>query len=197
MSKWSHKGYLVQHWQAMHYEAEIELYVGAGGRAYERVHRDMRALRSSILLRAHVVRVFTAYLRGRCAIASIPAATEQRRARIAEARRAASDLARERSAPWAHALGSIVRASAENEAGDRAAAIAWLRRAVEGCVQADLALHASAVRFQLGTAIGGDEGAALIEQGTEAMAAQGVRIPSRMADRLVPGHWRPASASAP
>jgi tetratricopeptide (TPR) repeat protein len=196
MTKWSQKGYLVQHWQAMYYEGEIELYVGNGGRAYERVHRDQRALRGSILLRAHVVRVFTAYLRGRCAVASIPSAPGQRRARIAEARRAARELSRERGAPWAHALGSIVRASAAIESGDRVGAIAALRQALDECVRADLALHASAVRVQLGAAVGGDEGVALLEQGTEAMAAQGVRVPSRMADRLVPGGWSSARPSA-
>ena len=189
MSKWSQKGYLVQHWQAMHYEAEIELYVGDGARAYERVQRDVKALRGSILLRAHVVRVFTAYLRGRCAVASIAASPALRRARIAEARRASRELLRERGALWSHGLGSIVRASAMIEAGDRPGAIASLRTALDQCTRADLALHASAVRVQLGAAIGGEEGAAMAEQGAEAMAAQGVRIPSRMADRLVPGSW--------
>jgi hypothetical protein len=131
----------------------------------------------------------TAYLRGRCAIASIAASPALRRARIAEARRAARELSRERDALWAHAFGSIVRASAALEAGDRAGAIATLRTALDQCTRADLALHASAVRVQLGAAIGGEAGAAMAEQGTEAMAAQGVRIPSRMADRLVPGSW--------
>ncbi len=195
ISKWSQKGYLVQHWQTMHYESEIELHVGNGARAYERVRRDSHALRKSILLRVHVIRVFTAYLRGRCAIASIAAAPALRRARIAEARSVANELERERNAPWAHALGAIVRASAASEAGDRVGSVVALREALELCRSADLSLHASAVRVQLGTSVGGDEGAALVEQGTEALAAEGVRVPQRLADRLVPGSWRWVGAS--
>ncbi|MGH7272305.1 MAG: hypothetical protein ACREJ3_17895, partial [Polyangiaceae bacterium] len=188
MAEWSQNRYLVQHWQAMHYEAEIELYVGDGARAYERVVRDERALKRSFLLRAQVIRTFTTYLRGRCALVSIAAVPARRAQRLKEAAVCARRLERE-SAPWANALGSIVRASLESEKGDRDGAIASLREAIDRADTARLVLHAAAARRQLGIALGGDEGDALFKQGEGTLTAQDVVAPSRMADRLVPGHW--------
>ncbi len=187
MSRWSNSRYLVQHWQAMHYEAEIDLYTGDGPSAYERLTRDDRRIKGSILLRAQVIRVFTAYLRGRSAIASI-ASPDLRGARLTEARRAARDLERER-VPWAGVFASIVRASVANHVGDRRRALDSLREAVERATAADLSMHASAVRHQLGSLLGGEQGRALVAEATEAMAREGVRVPSRMANRLVPGPW--------
>ena len=40
MAQWSQTGFLLQHWQAMQYEAEIELYVGDGARGYDRIVLD-------------------------------------------------------------------------------------------------------------------------------------------------------------
>ena len=84
MAQWAQNGFHLQHWFAMLSEAGVELYVGDGVRAYERMARDARALRSSLLLHARTVRGFTAYVRGCCAIASIDAAGDAatRRARI-------------------------------------------------------------------------------------------------------------------
>jgi hypothetical protein len=79
---WSQHGYLVQHWQAMRVEADVELYVGDTAGAYDREARDLPARRKSFLLRGQFTRVLTADLRGRCAIASSEAVPKERTARL-------------------------------------------------------------------------------------------------------------------
>ena len=54
-------------------------------------------------------------------------------------------------------------------------------------------LHAAAARHRLGLLLGGNQGAAMVDEAEEAMKARGVRVPERYAQMLVPGTWRPAS----
>jgi serine/threonine protein kinase len=188
MAQWSQTGFLLQHWQAMHYEAEIELYVGDAARAYDRIARDKRAFRRSLLGNVQVLRVLTWYLRGRCAVASIDAVPSAREARLAEARKLARKLAREKMA-WAALAGSIVTASVANATGDRPGAITALREVLAGATAAELMLHVAAARYQLGSLLGGEAGKAMVAQAEEEMATRGVRSTARMAARLVPGRW--------
>ncbi len=143
MAQWSQSGFLVQHWQAMHYEAEIELYLGDGVRGYERIARDQAQLRKSLLGNVQVIRALTWYLRGRCAIASLDAVPAERKARLAEARRLARRLRREKTL-WTSVAGNIIAASVANAMGDRPAATAALREAIAGATEAGLALHVGA-----------------------------------------------------
>src|ERR1700689_4878006 len=73
MALWPSDRYHLQHWHRLYGEAEIELYVGDGAKAYARVDRDTRALKRSLLLEVQHMRVQTAFLRGRSAIASLEA----------------------------------------------------------------------------------------------------------------------------
>ncbi len=188
MSLWSQSGYLVQHWQAMHYEAEIELYVGDPVRAYDRIVRDEIALKRSFILHAQLVRGLTWFLKGRCAVASAAALPAEASSRLAEAHRLAGRLERE-SAPWGPVFGSIVAAAVAIANGDRSIAISLLRAAIAAADRANMVLHAAAARYQLGLLIGGDAGRVLVQQGDEEMASRGVRVPAKMAARLVPGRW--------
>lgn len=188
MSRWSNSRYLVQHWQAMHYEAEIELYVGDPVRAYDRILRDEAAFKKSLLANVQVLRVLTWYLRGRCAVASADAVPQLRSARLAEARRLARRLAKEKMS-WASLAGSIVTASVANATGDRPGAIAALREVLAGATEAELMLHVAAARFQLGSLLGGDAGRDMVVHADEEMASRGVRSSERMSARLVPGRW--------
>ncbi len=188
MAQWSQTGFLLQHWQAMHYEAEIELYSGDAARGYDRIVRDQPAYRRSLLGNVQVLRVLTWYLRGRCAIASLDAVPAERGARVAEARRLARRLARENT-HWAALTGSILTASVANATGDRPGSIAALRDVLAGATAAELMLHVAAARYQLGSLLGGEAGKAMVAQADDEMASRGVRAPARMAARLVPGRW--------
>jgi hypothetical protein len=188
MAQWSQTGFFVQHWQAMAYEPDVDLYLGNGGAAYDRLLRDLPALRRSMLLNVQFVRGMTCYARGRCAVASIGSVPKLRRARIAEARRMARRLARERM-PWTSALAAMVSAVAENADGRRDESIASLRRAVTAAESAGMAMHAAASKHRLGEAVGGSEGAALTAAARAQIDGEGIRNAARWLAIYLPGTW--------
>ncbi len=189
-AQWVRSAYSVQDWQIMRSEAEIELYAGDGLKAARRLEQDARPLRRSFLLTVQFLRGLTAFTRGRAAIASIDAAPEKRATRVAEARRAARELARERMT-WTAPLAAIVTAAAASASGDRGAAAKSLRSAIDLALAADMSLYAAAAQHQLGLLLVGDEGKTLVQQAEEAMTAQDVRAPARFASMFVPGRWEP------
>ena len=118
LEKWGASGFDVQHWQAMSFGPDVDLYEGTMEGVYERFTSGLPRLRRSLLLHAGFIRAFTQFARGRIAIGSIEAAPAQRDARIAEALRCARLLDREYLA-WTKVYAAIVRACAENAAGRR------------------------------------------------------------------------------
>jgi hypothetical protein len=134
------------------------------------------------------LRANTAFVRGRALIASIDAAPGRRAALIARARRVVRRLERERM-PWTAVLSSMVAAAAANAAGDRDAAVTHLESAVHRAGIADMSLHVWASRHRLGLLLGGPEGERIVRDAEEAMGGQGVRVPARYANMLLPGLW--------
>jgi hypothetical protein len=168
--------------------ADIEIYVGEGGRAYQLVLRDAAALKKGFLLRTQFVRAMTADLRARCAIASIEVEPAAREVRLAEARRMVRQLGRE-GMPYAVALGSLLAAACANESGDSEAAADGAREAIRLLEAADMVLYAASARCKLGLLVGGEEGRELVREGEEVMRAQGIRDCQRFATMYVPGRW--------
>ena len=191
MALWPDDRYLLQHWHRLYGEGEIALYEGDGAAAYARVDRDTVALKKSVLLQVQHMRVQTAFLRGRCAIASLEAEPAMRAQRLAETRRITRRLEAE-GMRWSAPFAAILGAATANAEGDRDGAIRSLRAAIDRAVAADMAGYATAARYQLGSLLGGEEGAELVARAEEAMKAQGVRVPARFAAVLVPGRWRAA-----
>jgi hypothetical protein len=190
MARWTPTGFSMVHCDAMLSETNIELYVGDGVRARQRLERDERALKGSMLLHSRLIRNLTAFLRGCCAVASIDAEPASRPARVREARLLARELERE-PGPWGKVLASLLRAAAANAGGERAEATEALREAVGRSESAEMWLHSWAATYQLGSLLGGEEGAALVARGMGAMTAEGVRAPARIAGLLLPGRWAP------
>jgi hypothetical protein len=187
-ARWSHSKYLVQDWQVMRSEADVELYAGHGATAYTRLEQDARALKKSLLLRVQFIRALTAFARGRAAIATIESAPAQRAARLAEARRIARELEGERMT-WTAPLAAMVAGAAANAQGARALATDSLRMAIERAQAADMSLYAAAARYQLGRLLRDDEGRELLRRAHDEMTAQEVRVPERFATMLLPGRW--------
>jgi hypothetical protein len=52
-----------------------------------------------------------------------------------------------------------------------------------------MAVFEASARLQLGLLLGGDQGAGLVHEAEDSMAARGVRAPARFAAVLVPGRW--------
>jgi hypothetical protein len=184
MGSWSQNEFYLQHYRALLAEANIDLYAGAGARAYELVRRRWRSLERSLLLHIQLVRADVHFLRARCALASLSEAGD-RAARIAEAEALARRLDRERM-DWIAPLAAIVWGSVHAARGDRAAAVARLRQAASLADAADMALYAAAARLQAGVLLGGDEGRDLAERARRWMSDQGVRAPDRFAATFVP-----------
>jgi serine/threonine protein kinase len=192
-ARWA-EGRFSAHWRLTSFTAEVDLYVGDGARAYERVKGLWRALGKNFYRFVQYVRALTLNVQGRAAIASLEGlGPGPRRSRLAELRRLQRRLERERM-PWTHALATILEAGWANAKGNRDAATAALRSAIERAGACDMALHAAAARHQLGVLLGGDEGAKHIREAEDAMTACGVRAPARFAAVLVPGRWEPANS---
>jgi serine/threonine protein kinase len=190
MNQWSQSGFLVQHWKAMVWGADIELYVGDGLRACAILERDERALKRSFLMHVQFLRGMTLWVRARALIASIDNTPVRRPERIREARRIGRRLARE-GMPWTDALSSLVAAAVQNAAGERAAAAASLETAIHRAVVADMPLYAWAGRHRLALLLGGAEGLRRSRDAEEAFRARGVVVPARFAAMLLPGRWEP------
>jgi serine/threonine protein kinase len=189
LATWTQRGFHLQHWKAMVWGTQIELYVGDGARAYARLEQDRRAYRRSLMDRAQPARALTAFIRGRAAVASaLNAPAAIRRSRLREARRVARSLEREGMA-WTAPLASMVRAATANAEGDARGAAAALRVAIECAAANEMNLHLWSARRQLGCLLGGEEGERYVAQADAAMQAEGVRAPARMATMFVPGRW--------
>ncbi len=133
--------------------------------------------------------MFTHYVRGAAAIASLPGLPVGERARrLAEGKRAARRLDRE-SMAWTAPLAAIVAGSLAQACGNTARAEQSLRRAVALAKTAEMALYAAAAGHQLGSLLGGEDGDAMRNDAAETMRTCGVRVPERYAQMLVPGQW--------
>ncbi len=188
MARWSHRTFLVQHWQAMRAEAEIELYAGNPDAARERLKRDAMALRRSFLLESQFVRISNSYIRGRCAIASAVADTTRRARDLAEARRVVRELERE-PVSYSPPLAALLAAGIASVTDDRGEAIHALRLAIALGTSADMGLQTQAARYHLGRMLGGEEGRELLAHAERVYAVQGVRVPSRFVHMVAPGQF--------
>lgn len=186
MGNWPRLRYVIQNWQAMLAEAQIALYVGDGVTAYERIARDVPALRKSLLLQVQIIRGLTLFVRGRAAIASALSDPALCRTRLSEATRLARQLDRERM-PWTALLSALLRAAVANMRGDSAAAVAALEASIEVAKPAEMSLHRAAANRQLGLLLGGDEGARRLADADAAMESEDIRAPDRWAAMHVPG----------
>ena len=192
LALWPTRGFLVQHWQGLVFSMDADLYAGDPGGAYERFKRALPQIKKSFLLRAAFVRVFTWWLLGRLAIASIRSNPGCRVARIAEARRIAGRLEREYD-PWAKSIAAQVRACSAAAAGDRAGAIAELRVALAR-LDGPADIWAWSINHRLGLLLGGDDGLELVCRAVEVMKGQGIRDPERWAYVYLPGEdWAAGS----
>ncbi len=188
MQEWPKTGVLVQHWQSMLWESEVELYAGNGAAAWDRLQRDARDLRRSGMFSVQLIEILTHFVRGRSAVASAGLAAAERERRLTAARRDQKNLEDE-GIPWAAPLAAMLEASIARESGDSAGAQSALRRAIKAAEAAEMSLHAASSRRQLGVLLGGDDGATLVAEADEAMKVLGVRVPERYAQMLLPGRW--------
>ena len=91
--------------------------------------------------------------------------------------------------PWARAVACLVKATAENAAGDCRAALAALRAGLEKATATNSIVYAMAARYRLGQMLGGSEGRAMSEAAIADMIARGAPNPERWLQLQLPGKW--------
>jgi len=185
LSRWSPRGYHVQHFCAMQARVGAHLYDGDGAAAWRTVETDWPRLERSLMFRSHMARIEGWDLRARAALG----AAAQRGAGgrpLAVARELAGRLERAATA-HSSALASLLRAGIAATIGDRDRAAALYERAAATLDAMDMQGHVVAARRRRGALVGGAEGAALIATADAALAAERVVDPARLVAVLAPG----------
>ncbi len=177
MSAWSRSGFHIQHCNALLSNVQTALYAGDGERARALLTSQWQELERSMVLRVQQIRVRAVHFRSCVAAASGAAPSVVERDAV---------LLQKEKAPWAHALGTLMRATARRLDDDADAALELLARAVEELTAADISLYATAARRRLGVAMGNSAGAAEVAAAEAWFAEQGIRNGERMAAMLVP-----------
>jgi hypothetical protein len=187
-AEWTQGKFSTQ-WRIAIFRTDLDLYAGDGAGAYKRVEDLGDRLKQNFFLFVQYVRALTAFAQGRAALASLDGLHGGlRKARLAEARRLERRVEREQM-PWTATLAAILRAGRARAEGDPARAAESLRTAIERARASEMAVFEASARLQLGLLLGGDQGAGLVHEAEDSMAARGVRAPARFAAVLVPGRW--------
>ena len=188
---WSQSGFLVQHWKAMVWAAETELYAGDGARACEILDRDRRALKRSFLLHVQYLRAATAFVRARAPRRVRTSATPGARrappggaATRARARSRSRCRGRRRSRRSSSAIGRERRRGTGRPRSQRSeiAIAPGLRSRTCRSSPGWLGI-ASASRSAA------PDGARRVREAEEAFRAQGVEVPARFVRMMLPGRW--------
>lgn len=171
MGRWSRRSFHLQHYYELQARANVDLYRGDARSALERVATKFRALRSSMQLRIFVTRLKIHLTRGR---AAIRLAREGDASYLSLAEDSAQTLLRD-PCDAARASATLLRAGILSARGQRDAAVTMLREAVTALDGAHMTAHAAAAERALGAALGGDEGAELVQRGSTRLRDAGVR----------------------
>jgi serine/threonine protein kinase/tetratricopeptide (TPR) repeat protein len=186
LTRWSKRGFHIQHYLDVFGQGEIDLYGGDGDGALARLDQRMPFIQRSMLLRVQHLRVEIFFLRGKAALtaaAKRPVGPERERL-LGEATKEARKLLRQRLR-WAEALGHVILGGVAATRGDGPGAKTTLTRAAEQLDAADMRLHAVATRWARDRVAEPDAGG---EADLATMAAQGITAPERWARMLV-GTW--------
>lgn len=187
MESWSKKGCHLEHFYELVSRTNVDLYDGRARDALARTDERIVAMRRALLLRIATIRVWSAEMRGRCALA---VAHREPAARVVLLRRVEADaraILRER-APWAAPLAHLLRAGVANLRGRKDRAASLLREAIYGFEAADMALYATAARRRLASLVGGDEREILLAQTDAWFREQQVANVEALTAMVAPGY---------
>jgi hypothetical protein len=138
-----------------------------------------------MLLRIQSVRIESAFLRARCALAAA-VADGDKEAMLADAEQMARRIEKELMM-WGDPIAKLIRANASWIRGESEPAISLLGSAAVEFEAADMALLAMVARRCLGELVGGDEGNTEVSGAKEWMTRQNIRAPERMTSMYAPG----------
>jgi serine/threonine protein kinase len=177
---------LVQDYMDLYAEVQIDIYVGDGQAAYERLTTRWPALAGSLLLGMQEIRIHMHFLRARASLSAALSSTGRDRASLlAAAQRDARRLEGEEMS-WSAALATLVRAGIARAREDLELAHKEYAAAAAALAAVDMELVSAAARRRHGELMGKSDGKALVASADTWMAGQGVLDPGRMASLYAP-----------
>lgn len=182
--RWQPNAFHLQHYYALIAEAELDLYLGEGLRAYERLLERWKEIDSSPLLTITMARVDAEHMRARVILATARR-TANRKALLRKARVAAHHI--ESIAPWASGHARLVEAACAwlDKKTDRV--LPLLSAAAKAYDKAGMALYATAVRYRIGQHLGGSEGRMVLQTAGVWAQQQQIKNLPKMVSMLAPG----------
>jgi hypothetical protein len=186
LAHWSNTSYYRQHYNALRALSQIDLYIGDGQAAWQRLDAQWPALKRSMMLRVQVLKIEAWSFRVRAALQVAAGGGRERTAMLAAAERWTGKIERE-GAPWAAPMVSVSRAAIAELRGESERGAALLETAIAGFDAVEMGLHAAVARRRLGQLIGGDSGATLVRAADLWMTDQRIKSPVAMSRLLAPG----------
>ncbi len=184
MRRWQQKTFHMQHYYALVAEAQLDLYLGEGLRAYERLLERWSELERSPLMRITLVRVDAEHMRARVILATARR-TANRKALLKKALASARTI--EKIAPWARGHTRMVEAACAWLERKNQDVLPLLTKAADAYEAAGMMLYATAVRYRIGQHLGGNEGKMLIQTASVWAQQQSIKNFPKMVSMLAPG----------
>ncbi len=173
------------HWGALISSISVYRYTGQGALAHRHLCEQWPRLESSQYLRVELMRVFSLFERGLTAIAAAESAPQSADLEL-DIERCAERLTKDRPR-YAVAMGAHIAGCGAALRGDKARAVALLRRAYNGLKSADMGYLAACAAARLATLLGGSEGDELSAECRSAFERQGVVDHARCLAMSAPG----------
>lgn len=187
IDRWSHRDYHLQHYWYYIGITLVDLYQGDPDQVWRRSEEQWPRYLASQFERVEIcygeVRSVRARALVHCA-GSRPAGAARRMLR--EAKTLARQM-RRRRLPYAIGWAQLIEAAVNVQRGLPEAAIEELRAAATGFDAQSMGMHAAAARWRLGELLGGDAGAALVEEARLDLSGRSIDRPERMVTVLAPG----------
>jgi hypothetical protein len=178
------EGYHMPHLLQLLGLCEIDLYLGNGSDAHDRIESEYPRVAASLLLEVEFIRIEVLGLRARCAIAAAKCAAHPAPL-LAAARRYARMLERVGSA-WARAYAEPVYAQLALAEHAESAALRRLRSSVDQFERLDMSLRAAAAAYRMSGVMGGTTGAAARHAAITRMRELGVHDTEAVARVFMP-----------
>jgi tetratricopeptide (TPR) repeat protein len=168
-------GYHMQHWYELRARLELGLYENDVETVARLLAEGFAPVERSLLTRAQTLRTEVMWLRGRCALAVYGSGGAGRGDLLDLAARSVRQLRGEKM-PYTLAWAALLDAGLHDRRGDAAGARVQLEQAAQLGTAADLRMVTAVARMALGDV-----------RGDDAITAEGVVAPLRMAATLAPG----------
>ncbi len=195
ITRWSQRGFHIQHYWHMTGIVEIELYRGDAKQAWKLLESVWPAMKRSMMLHIQLTGTEARILRCRTGLAAAIALGIESKAGRRLLSKTEDTLRRIEKAKifWAEPLAQLVRAGIASAHGDEVRARELLVAAAAGFEAADMDLHATVSRLRRGQ-VSASDGKRLIREADRWLSEQGVVNVERLAGVMAPGAWVPGKS---